>query len=176
MGSEKKSKPKSDKAKQREELNKQRRERYKNDPAYREEVNAQNRRNYRTRIGLDVTHAAVKTKKLLAKYGKRRKLVDGARVLTFTVKESAQVLGSYNEQSIYRWIRDGRLPPMMYTAYEETQGKSGTYDAEIAVYIEGEMYEMARILNEHQQEYSYYRACHTDTVDKLYDAVEAYRK
>lgn len=161
-------------------LNKQRRERYQKDATYRQAVNERNRLQYRERAGTGVfTHEAAPPTTGLVQFGTSRRLVgdpEGSFSRTFTVREVATALGDYNGQTMYRWLRDGRLPPMETEAYEPYENSAGVErEAKVAVYLYQELQVIAQTLREHQLEFSYYRASHHETKAKILAAVNKVR-
>lgn len=158
-----------------EERNARRRARYQTDPDYREQVNDRNRQNYRESSGGVDLRDASNNLKILKGLGTKREVDGGDVILTFNAKEAAEVLDGYNEQFIYRCLRDGRLPPMLLEAHDEVDARHGKRKVSVKVYSEGEMRAIARIMSEHQQKYSYYRKSHTDTTNALFEAVEEFR-
>lgn len=154
--------------------NRARRERYASDDQYREQVNDRNRENYRKENDVELRDCASNIN-LLDGMGTEREIVGtGDVILTFSAAEVAEVLDGYSKQTVYRWLREGMLPPMDVTAIEIVKAKKERR-AEIKVYSEAEMRVVVNIMSEHQQQLSYYTKKHTETQDKLYAAIDQVR-
>jgi hypothetical protein len=97
---------------------------------------------------------------------------EGDTVFCFTVAETAEALDGYSEQAIYRWLREGQLPPMVYRARVLLPVNSGgTREAFVSVYTIDEVKAIIGALADHQRDYQYYTKRHTETKLKIYSAV-----
>ena len=159
--------------------NEKRREAYNTDPTHRKAVRTQNLESYRKRTGAEPDKDCLKNIDSLHEIGTYRNIPDTMGVddwLCFTVAETAEALGDYNAQAIYRWIRDGQLPPMTTRAISILPvGSGGTRQAEVAVYTAEEVKALMVVLSVHQQEFNYYTKRHTTTKNKLFEAIDIIR-
>ena len=86
-------------------------------------------------------------------------------VETFTVPEAAEALGR-SVATIRRWIEAEKIPgPYL-------RDLSRSYN----VYTLGELQVMARIIGEHEREFNYLVSEHNTVVERLHQAVFAYRQ
>lgn len=83
----------------------------------------------------------------------------------YSIPEAADALGKAL-LTLKRWIRQGIIPEPVVT--DTVKGHKH--------YTEGELQSIARILIEHENEYTYLKQTHTDTVARLHEVVSAYRE
>lgn len=147
---------------------------YANDPEYRAKIKQRNREYYATRTGTAYRNIDVGGIEAL---GVKRHVPEADReVLTFSVKEVAEVLDGYNPPSVFRLIREGRLPAMTTEALDvaNTRG-GGTRHVFVRVYLLEEMRIIASILAAHFRDTKYYRNDHEATRDLLFSSIAQHR-
>lgn len=83
----------------------------------------------------------------------------------YTIPEAAVALGKAL-LTLKRWIKQGIVPEPIVT--DTVKGHKH--------YTKGELQTIARILIEHENEYTYLKLDHTDTVSRLHEVVTAYRE
>lgn len=83
----------------------------------------------------------------------------------YSIPEAADALGKAL-LTLKRWIQQGIIPEPVAT--DTVKGHKH--------YTKGELQSIARILIEHENEYTYLKQTHTDTVDRLHEVVSAYRE
>lgn len=83
----------------------------------------------------------------------------------YSIPEAADALGKAL-LTLKRWIQQGIIPEPVVT--DTVKGHKH--------YTKGELQSIARILIEHENEYTYLKQTHTDTVDRLHEVVSAYRE
>lgn len=83
----------------------------------------------------------------------------------YTIPEAAAALGKAL-LTLKRWIQQGIVPEPVVT--DTVKGHKH--------YTKGELQSIARILIEHEAEYTYLKQTHTDTVSRLHEVVSAYRE
>lgn len=94
------------------------------------------------------------------------RMKDGSRkpMLTLTVEEMAKALNR-NQQVLYRWFAADMFPrpkAMAETAHNQNQ----------LVYLKSEAIAAMTEFSRHQNESQYYRERHTETRDRIFDAVD----
>lgn len=90
---------------------------------------------------------------------------DSVSLPVYTIPKAAKALGK-TELTIKRWIKDEMLPPPMLK--DTVKG--------YLHYSEGELQLIANVLTEHNREYDYFHATHSHTVERLWQAIEGYRR
>ena len=85
-------------------------------------------------------------------------------VESFTVPEAARALGR-SELTIRKWISADMIPAPILA--ETTRG--------YRVYSVGELHAIARVLLDHEREFSYYREDHTHTITVMQQTLHGYR-
>lgn len=141
--------------------NARRRERYAQDATYRAEEIDRSRANYRDRNGSPATNDISRGN--AGQYGVLRQIgVRPRKVLTFTIKELAKVLG-YNSQIMGRWVRDDRMPAPIFEA------------GHLKVYKYAEVRAIISVLSDHLKNTAYYRSDHHGTRSRMIKAVEEAR-
>ena len=90
---------------------------------------------------------------------------DTVTLIVYTVPKAAEALGK-TTLTFKRWIKDQMIPPPVL------QDTVHGYQH----YSEGELELIARILAEHQREFDYFHATHTHTVERLWQAIDGYRR
>jgi predicted transcriptional regulator len=85
-------------------------------------------------------------------------------VETFTLPAAAEALGR-SEATFRRWIEDDKVPR------PRLQDVTRHY----MVYSAGELEAMARVISEHEQEFKNLVAANSQVVERLHQAVYAYR-
>jgi hypothetical protein len=100
--------------------------------------------------------------------GTRREVVDGAgdpwTLECYTLREAAEALGR-TPLTLRRWMEDGLIP--LPAVYDTSHG--------YRQYLRGDLNAIAKILAKHEQEYSYLRKEHENTVQLIFAEVERYR-
>lgn len=87
--------------------------------------------------------------------------------LTFTVEEIAKAVDR-NPQVIYRWLQNGMLPKAVY----EGRNMRNRWHT---LYTVHEARAIMMVFSAHQCRSQYYREVHTDTRDRMFEAVRAAR-
>lgn len=156
--------------------NARRRELYAKNPEYRAKAVQRSRQGYREANGGILRHInCAPNIKTAASFGTHREYgpvsignrpghkgyVSG---ISFSMEELGKVLGGYNVQNIHRWYRNGQLPRPTMTS------------ANVSVYSLDEVLAIMPILAQHQAERAYFLKRHTDTVQKIADAIRAVRQ
>lgn len=137
-----------------DERNARRRQRYADDQGYREDKINRSRASYRGQYGAPQTPAVDRNIGSLRNTGKYRDVGRGHKVLTFTVRELAGVIG-YNAQIIGRWVRDGRLPqPILECGH-------------LRVFSLSEVRAIIAVLKDHLKDTVYYRSDHHVTKARM---------
>ena len=90
---------------------------------------------------------------------------DSVSLPVYTIPKAAQALGK-TQITFKRWIKDQMLPPPIFK--DTVKGFNH--------YSEGELQLIADIMVEHFREYDYFHATHTHTVERLWQAIEGYRR
>lgn len=85
-------------------------------------------------------------------------------VETFTINEAAKALGR-SELTLKRWIEEDMIPPPIL---RDTVRSYRHYSV-------GELRVVARILREHEREFSYYAKTHEQTTHRLFQSMQGYR-
>jgi len=83
----------------------------------------------------------------------------------YTIPEAAVALGKAL-LTLKRWIKQEIIPEPVVT--DTVKGHKH--------YTKGELQTIARILIEHENEYTYLKQTHTDTVSRLHEVVTAHRE
>lgn len=83
---------------------------------------------------------------------------------SFTIPQAAEALGR-SVATLRRWIEANKLPPPLY--WETTR--------RVGVYSVGELQVIRQLLVEHEQEYTYLVDRYSDAVERVHQAVHAYR-
>lgn len=86
-------------------------------------------------------------------------------VETYTVPEAAHALGK-SELTFKRWIAEDLIPEPVL---RDTTRGYGHYSA-------GELRVIARILADHEREFSYYTTKHDSTRQRIMQSLEGYRR
>lgn len=149
-------------------------EQYATDPDYRAKIKQRNREYYANRTGAAYRNIDVGG---IESLGMPRYVpAANAEVLTFSVKEVAEVLDGYNPPSVFRLIREGRLPAMATEAMDvaNTRG-GGTRNVAVRVYLVEEMRIIASILAAHFRDTKYYRNDHEATRELLFSSIAQHR-
>lgn len=160
-------------AKKHSDRNRQRRQKYADDPEYAEEQKRRFRTYYRQTRNLATRGGSILAGgKLLARAQSKEVVVDGGGeqsatpvvVACYTVREASQALAR-SELTLRRWIKDGIVPrPRLHdTSYGYMH------------YSRGELKVISRILARHEEEFDYLHKKHTSTIGNLWAAVESYR-
>lgn len=87
-----------------------------------------------------------------------------ATVVCYTVPEAARAMGR-TEITFKRWIEDDMIPAPVLR--DTTRG--------YRQYSAGELTTIARILAEHEREFTYYMFTHTQTRERIMQAIHGYR-
>jgi len=153
-----------------ENRNDQRRELYDSDVDYAEEQRRAARAHYYSRR--DKVDSDLVAEGRLLKEGIDKEVivhVDGEDIIqvheVYSIPEAADALGKAL-LTLKRWIQQGIIPEPVAT--DTVKGHKH--------YTKGELQSIARILIEHENEYTYLKQTHTDTVDRLHEVVSAYRE
>ena len=150
----------------REDNNRARRTQYATDQQYRSQQQARARAHYRETTGSTVERRLEDG--ALAE-GTKREVIDtngDAWVLeSYTLREAAEALGR-TPLTLRRWIEESLVPEMVLS--DSTYG--------YRQFCRGEMDAMVRVLKSHEKEYSYLRKEHEKTIQRIFDAVNTYRR
>lgn len=160
-------------AKKHSDRNKQRRQKYADDPEYAAEQRRRFRTYYREARNLTARGASILAGgKLLARAQSKEVVIhySGGKIAPpvvthcYTVREASQALAR-SELTLRRWIKQGIVPrPRLHdTSYGYMH------------YSRGELKVIARILARHEEEFDYLHKKHTSTIRSLWTAVESYR-
>jgi hypothetical protein len=152
-----------------EKHNEARRLKYANDEEYRRTVMLRNRREYRERTGSE-PKPLLKALKHLSAYGMERRVVIGSKVRklhTYRVRELADAMCHTHLLMIYRWMTKKVFPRANVLLDGAIEGQPGGY-----VYTTPQVRRIIEILAEHQKRTLHLRTDHTDTIEKLFKAVE----
>lgn len=81
------------------------------------------------------------------------------------MREAAEALGR-TILTFKKWVREGTIPPPIYedTSYGYLH------------YSEGELQTIARVLARHFETYDYLHKTHNDTIHRIWQSLEAYRR
>lgn len=172
MSAKKKVKTKTELKKITAARNRERREKYHTDSAYRQKKLEEAMVSYRKQNGFTKKDCR-KNIKNISKIGKLRYVhtrTAAKEILCFTMSELAELINN-KPLTVFRMHADGRLPLPKTRLYYKVQASrtDKVYTAEEAEII-------ATIIGEHQSKYSHYRTSHTETMVKLKSAINAYRK
>jgi hypothetical protein len=150
------------------ETNRKRRERYAADPEYRKKMMIKNRISHRARSGA-TEWPLQENLENLSNYGSERTVViDGCShcLQTFSVREIAEVF-EYHLLAIYRWFKLKVFPRPSVLVAGATIGNAGCY-----VYTAEQVERLMQVMIEHQKYQLHLRRDHTETIEKLFQAVE----
>lgn len=148
-----------------ENRNETRREKYANDSEFAQKTKQQARNNYRK-----------ENPKKNSKLGKGRLLISGVEkevyisgdlytLIVYTVPRAAAALGK-TEVTFKRWIKDKMLPQPI--AMDAVKGYKH--------YTKGELKLISEIIAKHEKDFVYFHTTHTQTIEELWQALEAYRR
>lgn len=145
--------------------NLRRRKLYANDPNYAERVKKAARETYRKEHPLGPR----KLENGLLENGELKEVFTDEMdhpvcVETFTVPQAARALGR-SELAFKRWITDGLIPPPIL---KDTVRRYMHYSL-------GELRTIARVLRDHEDEFKYFTAKHTGTIEVMWQAMHGYR-
>lgn len=148
--------------------NKKRRERYNSDADYRAGVNKAKRSSYRRNAGAELRSTSQNLANI-QQFGKSREVVVSGRkrsMHTFTVREMAALLDC-NHIVLYRYLREEKFPKpdVLRAAYAPGDVGANVYGLEQAR-------KLGAIMAEHFAEKTYLNASDTETIDRLFAAVE----
>ena len=107
------------------------------------------------------------TRGLLTKGNDKFVMVNGTptSLNVYTVPQSAKALGK-TTVTFKRWIKDELLPPPVLedTVYGHKH------------YSRGELEIIAEIIAKHEKEFAYLHTTHDETIERLWQAIEGYRR
>lgn len=156
---------------------KKRRERYRKDPEYKKKVNQYNLERYRSAYGKTEQKNCRDNLNDLESFGTLRELTHtGKEGLTFTSEELGSVLGGYDVQTIYRWVRLGVFPEPVYKAYTYRSAyNKAMVKTSVNVYLAREVSAFIPVIADHQDEYYYLSQKHKETINALQKAARKAR-
>lgn len=152
-------------AKGNEYFNERRRNLYASDPDYADDQRRQAREAYRRHHPLEPSRLAGG----LLSSGQNRELIADEMetpvyVESYTMPEAARALGR-SEISLKKWIAEGIIPAPILR--DTTKGYRH--------YSIGEMLVLVRTLAEHENSFTYLSTKHTETIHRIWQAMQAYR-
>lgn len=154
-------------AEQRRSYSRTRREKYRNDPEFRQKEQSRLRQQYRDK---NPRKQGQLSKGLLCDGTQREVVIPGTGDIevreTFSIAEAAKALGK-SAMTIRRWVGDNELIPE--PVLEDTVYHHKVYDR-------GELQLIAEALAAHEAEFSNLHQSHTDTIHRIAQSVDAYRR
>ena len=151
--------------KMREKHNLHRRKKYATDEKYRERVAVKSKNRYRSVQKLTLRMAVPIDE--VSSFATKREVVfekkDSRLMLCLTYEEMAKCLGDYHKFVIHRWVRAKKFPAAPHIAKENSFPKN--------VYLVEEAKRIVGIMRIHQKEKAYLTHRDSETVAKLFAAM-----
>lgn len=148
--------------------NKARRDKYKNDPAYRDRVQSRNKSSYRSLHPVEDHYNILARLGQLKSYGRRRFVViDGRlqRILTYTHKEVAKFIGTHSV-CLFRWVGKGVWPRANTLLKGALEGQPGGY-----VYTHDQAANLLRCFAECLSQKAFVAKTDKEAIEKLHQAI-----
>ncbi len=155
--------------------NRERRNRYADDPDYREKAVQATRDRYRRNVGLKFRRGAKGFDlRRIGRWCERRDVRVGNHVhlarLVMKVRELALIVGR-KPDVVRRWIDQDMLPPPIGMVRHDREGHGM-----VPVYFLEEAREIVHVMRDHQDETPYFRSDHDVTINDLHVALIGVRR